>query len=480
MLLAALAALGSYVWVALARIDYPFEIEWMEGGSRGHVERLRAGAELYGPPSLEFTPFIYTPLYFYAASWLPVALGEGFAPLRGLSFAASLVCFSLVGWLAARDGGDRRTGLLAAGLFAACFAASGAWFDLARVDSLFLALSLGSVCVLRAGSSAADGICAGLLAAAAFFTKQTALIFLAPFAAYAAVTRGRLWGAFLTTFAGAAVVGCLAFAAHSHGWFGYYVFELPAQHELRWSRVERFWRLDLLAKLPVATAAAVGFLASAPASAQPGARRFHLCLAAGGIAASWFSRIHSGGYLNVLMPAYAAIAVLFGLGLSSFWRTPRGPRSPAVETLVYGLCLAQFALLAYDPRAQVPDASDLQAGQELVARIRALDGEVLVVHHGYLTGLAGKPTSAQWMAVTDVLRGDPGPERNRLGDEIRSALRQQRYTVVITDTEWYPDELEAHYRLLGPALGDRDAFWPKTGHPLRPEAIYLRRGLAAP
>jgi hypothetical protein len=60
--LAALAALGSYLFVALARIDYPFEIEWMEGGSRGHVERIRAGGELYGFFNDTATTEIYTPL----------------------------------------------------------------------------------------------------------------------------------------------------------------------------------------------------------------------------------------------------------------------------------------------------------------------------------------------------------------------------------------------------------------------------------
>jgi hypothetical protein len=473
--LAALAALGSYLFVALARIDYPFEIEWMEGGSRGHVERIRAGGELYGPPALEFTPFIYPPLYFYVGSWVSPLLGGGFPPLRALSFAASLACFWLVGWLVRRDSGDSVAGLLAAGLFAASFVISGAWFDIARVDSLFLALTLASVCVLRAGSSTGAGVLAGLLGAAAFFTKQTALMVLAPFVAYAVVARGRLWLAFAGTLGAVVAAGCLVLAAGTDGWFGYYVFELPRQHEPRWWKLESFWRLDLLAKLPIAIAAAAVFFAVKPRPSEGGQRLFYLCFVAGAVAASWFSRIHSGGYLNVLMPVHAAVAVLFGLGLAACRHASWGTQPRRVEVLVHGLCVAQFALLAYDPRTQIPDARDRRAGQELVAKLGDMEGEVLVVHHGYLPGLAGKSTSAQWMALMDVLRGDASPVRERLDEAIRSAIHQQRYTAIIIDDTWYSDELEASYRLSGPAFEDDDVFWPRTGQPLRPERIYVRR-----
>jgi len=480
VVLAALAALCSYGFVALARLDYPFEIEWMEGGSWGQVERVRAGEGLYGPPSLEFTAFIYPPLYFYVASWISAPLGGGFAPLRAISFAASLACFWMVGWLVSRDSGDRRAGLLAAGLFAATFASSGSWFDVARVDSLFLALTLGSVCVLRFGASTAAGVVAGLLGAAAFFTKQTALLVLVPFVVVAARTRGRLWGAFCATLATAVVLGCLAFTARSDGWFGYYVLQLPAQHAPRWQKLESFWRRDLLATLPIAVAAAVVFFARTGWRGAGDKRLFYLCFAFGAVGASWFSRIHSGGYLNVLMPVHAAAAVLFGLGLAACLRAPLTTRSRRVEMLVHCLCLAQFALLAYDPRAQIPGSRDLRAGQALVARIRAVDGDVLVVHHGYLPALAGKPTTAQWMAIKDVLRGSSGPESDRLEGEIRAAIREQRYAAIVVDDEWYADELAESYRLLGAAFEDDEAFWPRTGQPLRPESVYVRRELPAP
>ena len=43
-----------YLVVALARLRYPYELEWIEGGMVNHVAQLRSGQPLYGPPSVTF------------------------------------------------------------------------------------------------------------------------------------------------------------------------------------------------------------------------------------------------------------------------------------------------------------------------------------------------------------------------------------------------------------------------------------------
>src|SRR5437867_2599 len=85
-----------YLVIALRRMSFPFELEWMEGASIGHVDRLLHGLPLYAKPSLDFTPFIYPPLYFIVSAWVAKLTGNGFLPLRLVSFAASLACFALL------------------------------------------------------------------------------------------------------------------------------------------------------------------------------------------------------------------------------------------------------------------------------------------------------------------------------------------------------------------------------------------------
>ena len=65
-----------FLTVVLLRIRYPYELEWIEGGILQHVQRVVAGKPLYVPPTLEWTPLIYGPLYYYVSAAAVRAMGE--------------------------------------------------------------------------------------------------------------------------------------------------------------------------------------------------------------------------------------------------------------------------------------------------------------------------------------------------------------------------------------------------------------------
>ena len=70
----------------------------------------------------------------------------------------------------------------------------------------------------------------------------------------------------------------------------------------------------------------------------------------GTLGASLTSRIHSGGYLNVLMPAHAGLAIVFGLGTAALLARSEASGRNTLTVAVFGACLLQFAMLGYDPR----------------------------------------------------------------------------------------------------------------------------------
>jgi hypothetical protein len=480
-LLAALAFVVSYVCIALLRIDYPFEIEWMEGGSRGHVARILSGEALYGPPTLAFTPFIYTPLYFQVTAWLVPVFGEGFLALRFVSWFASLGCFALVAAFVLGETRNRVAALLAMGVFAATYRISGAWFDIARVDSLFLLFTLAALFSLRFGRGGYAGVFAGALAACAFFTKQTALPIFGAFALILFVQRDAKWIGFFACFGALALIGGLVLNLASDGWFFYYAFELPGQHSARWNMVGQFWCRDVLGRLPVVSAAAIAFFALGRGRRSDSHWPFYACLALGTFAASMFSRVHSGGYVNVLMPAHAALAILFGLAVAFLAGHSPRQRRPWLPFAIYALCLVQFAMLRYDVRAQIPSEQDRLAGERVVEIIRSFEGEVLVPAHGYMPALAGKASSSQWMAIKDIRRGNAGPLAKRLDREIRAAVLSQRYAAIIVDArDWFPEELESAYQLREELFDDLATFRPRTGANMRPERLYVPRQPASP
>ena len=116
----AVLAAAAFVAVALAlmwlRISYPFELEWMEGAMVDHVRRVVAGQTLYVAPSLEFTPFIYPPGYYYASAAVSSVVGTGFTALRLVSALSTVGVLLLVGQFVSRETGSRAVALIAAGL----------------------------------------------------------------------------------------------------------------------------------------------------------------------------------------------------------------------------------------------------------------------------------------------------------------------------------------------------------------------------
>ncbi|MFN3781621.1 MAG: hypothetical protein ACK4SO_05555, partial [Candidatus Kapaibacteriota bacterium] len=59
-------------YVMFSRLQYPYQLEWMEGGEVEHIQRLLDGKKIYCEPSMEFIPYIYTPFYYYIGVGLSI------------------------------------------------------------------------------------------------------------------------------------------------------------------------------------------------------------------------------------------------------------------------------------------------------------------------------------------------------------------------------------------------------------------------
>jgi len=303
-----------YLVVAFFRLQYPFELEWMEGATVDHVIRILSGQKIYVSPSLDFVPFLYTPLYIYFSALLSKIIGIGFLPLRLISFVSSLGCFYLIFLIVKKETDSNISGFLASSLFAATFRLSGAWFDIARVDSLFLLLLIGSLYIIKFKVSAKSYILAGILIALSFLTKQTALIISLPVMLYSILTNRRYSVYFIGT--AAAIIGANTFIFNfiHDGWYNYFVFFLSLQHQILESMLIYFWTESILYPLSVAFVISVFYLIVQRMISNRKNYLFYLLITIGMLGGSWLSRLHTGGYDNVLMPAYASISIIFGLG----------------------------------------------------------------------------------------------------------------------------------------------------------------------
>jgi hypothetical protein len=478
----ALAPIAAYLWIALHRVGYPYELDWMEGGSVELAARVAAGHTLYAAPSLAFTGWTYTPLYYLVSAAVGSVIGIGFAALRLVSLIASLGVMATLGWIVARETGDRIAGLLAAGLFAATFRISGSWLDMGRVDSLFVALTMLTLARGRWTDSRRGGIALGALAFLAFFTKQSALMAVAPALLVLAVARPRAGLSALVTLAALLVVSTFALDAATGGWYRYYVLdELAGQP---WSQQTwlGFWRADLWRHLwpeILLLAAAAIVMARRWWAGGPPPGWFPLAYQgasiAGLIGAAWVSRLHVGGYLNVLIPAYAAVALGAGLAYGGLVGAGRG----VAAVLALAAVAVQMATLAYPIAAQIPTAADRTAGRELISRLRTLPGPVLVLRHPWYATELGKGAFAQAEALGDVLRSADPRGAGVLRASLPGALDADHVQAVVLDGSF-----DAHF--LEPALSRefRRVRGPVTATPLypltdvhtAPMVLYVRAG----
>lgn len=465
--LAGLAAIGIYLYVALRRAGYPFDLEWLEGNSLAEVQRILHGQQLYPAPTAEYVPDGYPPLYFAVSAAAARVLGASYLTLRLVSVVSSLACFAVLARLVQRETGSLAAGTGAAGVFAATYFAAGTWFDVARVDSLFLALSVGALYAVRRMRAVPGAVIAGTLLAAAALTKQTG------FAEVAAVTAVLLTGprrglGRVTALTEAVVLGVstLALGLASRGWYLYYVFIEMSQHPLAYGNLGWFWT------------ALLSLTGLAAAAALIGARRVPRELLAGCAALAvegYAALVHSGGAINDVLPAYLAVALLAGLAAG-------GSRAPWVTAACGALVAAQTVILlaGAHPSQALPAAGARAAGTRLLAGMRAYGGDIAVPADPGLGLVAGMAPAAHPDAAYDVLRAANRTAVDSFRRSAEEAVTSRRFSAIIADGPGAPLDdppgLRRYYQeCLQPVAGAPTVLVPVAGSPARPAVVWIPR-----
>lgn len=470
------AAVAVPLYVAARRIHHPYELEWMEGGMLAEVRRVLDGRPLYTAPSLDWTPYLYPPLYVWVSAAVARITTLGLPTLRLVSLVATLATGAALYALVWRETRDRFAGFVAVGLFAATYRISGAWFDLARVDLLFVALLTTGLAVARFATRPSGAAFAALLLVGATATKQAGLLPAFALLPWMAM-RGRRMLLTYALVSGGLLVGATAWLqASTRGWFLYYVWEMPRGHETARGVATAFWTDDLLAALP--SALLLGGLAFVSLRrGEPSTRTgwFYGPVVLALVGAAYFSRLHTGGYDNVLLPAYVAVAIVAGIGFA------RARRHGATVARIgaHALVVAQVAMLAYSPGRQVPRPDAAAAGDRLVAGLAGLPEPVYFPAQPWLLHEAGRTgPAAQSAAINDVLRAHTGEPTARLREELAHAIATRRFCAVVVNRprrySYLPRDFDRHY-VRGGTLLRPGELEPVTGTVTVPWEVWYPR-----
>jgi len=479
----AIPALVQIVWHArlfAGRATFPLDLEWMEGGTLLHAQRIAHGQGIYVAPSLDFIPFLYTPLYPALLALLSFVFPLGYSLGRVVSILAFAVAVAMIVVTATGEGAGRfrkalasLVGLAGAGAVVAGFAFGGHFYDLVRSDSMLLAIEALVVWLAYRGRGWKSAALAGVLIALGFFTKQTATIVgvgVGVGLLVARVQRGLVYGA-AAALVLAGGVGLLTLT--SHGWFWTYIFKLHQSHAFRKDALTVVaWPFTYQYCWPMFV---VLILATVGLALSRRLRRSDAVLwavALGGEIAALIGFATQWADFNafipaVFFPAFAAAVLVARLGevalsgrrwgalvvaalatalfasQSLHTEEPTGARGHAGLPLFRGWPRLADALPSL--ASAVPSAQDRVAAARMLDELRALPGPLFIPFHPYYAVLVGKQPFVHRMGVRDVEAALGRPKG------LDQALQAQRFAAIVLDWKSYPGEwpyLDSRYHAV--------------------------------
>tara|TARA_Y100000589_G_C27140265_1_gene624333 strand:- start:700 stop:1626 length:927 start_codon:yes stop_codon:yes gene_type:complete len=303
----------------------------------------------------------------------------------------------------------------------------------------------------------------------AFLVKQSALS-IAPFLCLALYLKfqrtallvggGLLVSIFLIT---------LGMDLDTGGWYSYYIFQLASEHKWITHRYWSFFTHDLLLWFFPSFL----IIGSAIRGNQKVLSSSIYLLAIGLFVCAYLSRLHNGGYVNVLMPAHLAIAMLTSRAVFEVFQAEK----PGLHAVTCLLIATQMGICVYNPLFYLPSQDDLFANRKVIHLLKKSPGEVWIPYHSYLAHMAGKPRHSHILAMVDVKQSDGEGVAHAIENELLNKIKNQLFTLIILD-EWDRYEmgkafLSDKYEKIDMLFENKNTLLPKSGYRTRPQWIFL-------
>jgi hypothetical protein len=478
------------------RVGYPYDLEWMEGGLLHHAQRIRDGSGIYVPPSIDFIPYLYTPLYPSLIALFGGAFGVTYTVGRMISVISLLgIVLTAILQIPAPRHEHPRLGppwagvVLAFGLFAAAYPITDGWYDIVRADTLFLLLITTGIGALPRWSVTGTGLAGHAQVAAsavvlslAFFCKQTGIIYVGLGGVIVLALNWRRAPAFVLTAAAIGFGGTAVLNRATHGWFWTYVSDIHRAHDFNWDRVwasfgNILWHCKgngyehpmLGAPITIVVGLSLALVAYTyhrtrrlPPQTRPlliWSSVFGVSVIVGAI--GWGTEY---AHFNAYMPAFlhgalaagAAPAAVYACTRVLWGDRPRRELATTGAAVAIALPLSIICITArWNPEKFIPTEADVAAGDRLIARLRTLPEPVWMPSHPWYLYMAGKTPRVHRMGIVDVTT-----RQTRTVEGLDDALTKRAFGAIVLDdadlhnraTEWtlkIQNELKQNYR---PAL----------------------------
>lgn len=455
------------MFVAVGRMFYPFDLEWIEGLTVELVKRLTEGEPLYCPPTVEYIPMVYTPLYHYFGAFVSKIFGIGFAPLRAISFVSFILTLFVIYKIIFDITKNRFWGLIGIGLYSFSFAFCGFWFDLARIDTFANFMLIVSFYFLLREKSFATFLSA-LFAFFAFYSKQSNLIVTVFLIFPLFLDNKKRLFVFLAYYLSFVITSTLVENYLTNGWYIFWNFSAPMLHQWEWSRLVTFWTTDVMPSYPIFFVLLGFWLIKSRDIKDFHKAKYFLYFFIGAILNSYFFRLHQGGFLNVFIPLASSISILLPIFLN--WFVGNFNTTNSYRNAAYILVFVQFMVLVYNPFLQIPKKIDKKIGWEFIGKIKNLEGEVFIPGHSFISRYAGKKSFTHYVRISELLASKTKESEN-FYKELLGTLREQKFSAIILDPDISLPEIAQYYHKSGQIV-EGDGFYTVIGKS-RPQDLWL-------
>ena len=489
-----------FFYMVSKRLFYPFELEWLEGYFLSAIVRVINGKTLYPAPNETFVPFLYPPVYYWVCGLLAKMFGPVFWVPRAVSFFSSVLSGLLIYKFVFIETRSRFVAFTAVGLFFACYGISDFWYDLARVDSLFLLFLLSGLFLVKYHNSSFYGLFFSIIMLSlAFYTKQAAVFFIVSCFFY--LLRLKKNKAFFFLFLCSFVLLSAFFVMNrlTDGWFWFYSYTVPFKHyglkeltenpalfniykqysiyaQQDYSSIKKlyffFWK-DLLFNFPVLLLFISGMFFLRIKHIFENKTFFFFTITLGAaFCASISMRCKLGGHVNGIIPSVVILIICFAIIAGYIIQKFHGWR-----VFVFILIVFQFFLLKYNPLRHTPTEADYKAGEKIIRMISSFSGDVYLPFHSFYPYIAGKKMFVHKMPLDDIFVGFS----NKFPASLFLKIRNQGFDAIFYDfciDKNSRNPLEKHILNYYTApvkiiYNTKKLFFPLSGFRIRPSFVYL-------
>ncbi len=436
IIIVAVYFLLSYLFVVFKRIAHPFELELYEGIIMDHCIRVFQGKTLYPAPNAEFIPLIYPPLYFWVSAFFMKILGLNFSAARIVSVLSSFLVGFLIFKIVKNETKNNLLAFISSSLFFASYKFTCAWFDIARVDSLFIALIILSIYILKYYKGPVAVVSSGLLLSAAFFTKQFTVFFIFTCAIYLYFSNKKKFFLFFSTIFATCLGIILTLNFNTKGWFLYYIFYVPSKHSISKISIIDFLIIDLICLSFILIPTLIYHLRKRKKIYQLSLMDFSLIAS---FFASFSARINIAAVRNSLIPLIVFSSISFGISinkLNPYFNSKTEIHKLFLKTAVYLSILFQFALFSYNPKFLIPSTQNYIAGKKFIKKIKSIEGNIFIPKHGFYSTKAGKRMNVHYYSLLDSIYWFKPELFNKkpLPKELLKKIKEKEYTAILLDS----------------------------------------------